>query len=195
MKKSFLILALLFAAFALNAQDCIDAVILKVDGSQLSDTLYCKIMAEDETNYTIDNGFAITSISKNTVEKVLLCTREMTAYEVYKFKGIDNVTMDYFQNNQTAGNYFRKAAFNMYLASGLAIVGSGSIVLGLTAFQGKYQNVWIIGGSIVSASAVFFIVMAWNKIYKAGKLLDLNGKAALHLSSTQEGHLGLQLKF
>ncbi len=196
-KLTFLIL-LFFSGLLLQAQHCIDLIILKGDAQEnrVSDTLFCKIMTEDETDYIIDNGFAITSIAKKMVKEVKECFRPMTNYEIYKFKGIDNVTMDYFQNAQTAGNYFRKAAFNMYLSTGLVLVGGTGIILGVTTFKNTpSQNYWIAAGGIFAATALVFSIVGWNQIYKAGKLMDINNKTSLYLNATPEGELGLKLKF
>lgn len=198
MKKLFVSLAFsLMIPFAFS-QNCIDYILYHVDsetGSRL-DTLVCRIMAEDDYAYTIDNGFAISTLSKKMVDKVIPCAREMSLYEIYKYKGIDNVTLDYFQQAQTSGNYLRKAAFNMYLATGLAVTGAGGIVLGTTVFKNnRSQNFWIIGGGVVCAASLFFYIVSWNNIYKAGKLMDINSRAALYLSPTQEGNLGLSIKF
>ena len=198
MKKITLILISFILMCSSNAQSCIDALILKVTSFEqgTTDTLFCKIMSEDANYYTVDNGFAITSIVKTSVKEVILCVRQMTAYEIYKFKGIDFVTQDHFQNRNTIGNYFRKASFNMYLATGLGIVAGASVTVGLTIFKDKPgQNYWIAGGAIVGAGSIFCMVLAWNNIYKAGKLLDINEKTSLHLWTGREGDVGLQLKF
>lgn len=197
MKRFILFIPLLLLSFA-NAQNCIDAVIIKLNdtGNKVTDTIICKILSSDETGYLIDNGLSITSISKNNVIDTLVCFREMNIYETYKYKGIDNVTKEYFANSYTAGNALRKAAFRTYLATGLGIVGGGSIILGLTALNDlKIKPYFIIGGSLITAASLFFVVTAWNQIYKAGKLLDLNEKASLYLNSTPEGNLGFTIRF
>ncbi len=198
MKKiALLIFNVLLIGF-LQAQDCIDALIIKVGAAEQAgtDTVFCKIMSEDELYYTVDNGLAITSIGKSSVINAIPCFRPMTAYEVYKFKGIDFVTQDYFQNSNSVGSYLRKASFNMYLAVGLGIVSGTGIVLGTTVCKGKpSQNYWIVGGSVFAAGSLLFMIMAWNNVYKAGKLIDINEKMSLFLHPNQEGHLGLQLKF
>ena len=197
-KMTFIWLCLMLISTYSHAQSCIDALILKINHSEqeTTDTLFCKIMSEDANCYTVDNGFAITSIMKTSVVKAIPCMRKMTAYEIYKFKGIDFVTHDYFQNNNTVGNYFRKASFDMYLAAGLGIVGGAGIIVGATVYGNKpAQNYWIAGGGVVAAGSIFFMVLAWNNIYKAGKLLDINEKISLHLSPNQEGNVGLQLRF
>lgn len=196
MKKIILLIALSFTIFYVNAQkNCIDAIILNTQEGK-TDTIFCKIMSEDELNYTIDNGFAITSISKLSVNQTFECVREMSTYEIYKYRGIDNVTRDYFQNTHTSGEYLRKAAFNAYLATGLAIVGTGGVVLGVTVFKNApSQYYWIVGGAVFGAAALFFAITSWNQVYKAGKLLDLNDKAALYLAPTSDGNIGMKIKF
>jgi len=198
MKKIILFGSLFLLISFSNAQNCIDAVIIQLNkqiGNE-TDTIFCKILSSDETSYLIDNGLSITSISKSNVIDTLVCFREMNIYEVFKFKGIDNVTKDYFDNSLTAGNALRKAAFKTYLATGLGIVGGGSIILGLTAFNDTPSKPYfIIGGSLATAASLFFVVTAWNQIYKAGKLLDLNKKASLFLNPTTEGNLGLTIRF
>jgi hypothetical protein len=198
MKNISLILLSFMLICASRAQSCIDALILKINnsGQETTDTLFCKIMSEDVNYYTVDNGFAITSIVKTTVIEAIPCMRQMTAHEIYKFKGIDFVTQDYFQNNNTVGNYFRKASFNMYLAAGLGIVAGVGIILGTTVYKNKpAQNYWIAGGGVVTAGSIFFMILAWNNVYKAGKLLDINEKTSLYLYPSQEGNVGLQLRF
>ena len=199
MKKTVLLL-LVFCGISVfgYAQNCIDYIIYRVEYQNEStlDTLACKIMNEDETGYVIDNGLAITTIPKKIVQAAIPCAREMTANEMYRFKGIDNVTRDYFQNNKTAGSYLRKAGFKTYLSIGLGVAGAGSIALGATTFKGeRSQNYWIVGGSLAAGTSLFFMILAWNNVYKAGKLLDLNSKAALYLAPAQNGDLGLSVKF
>ena len=198
MKKLILFVSFLCAFALLNAQNCVDAVVIQLN-KQIgngTDTIFCKILSSDETSYLIDNGLSITSVSKSNVIDTLLCFREMNIYEVYKFRGIDNVTKDYFNNSHTAGAALRKAAFKTYLATGLGIVGGGSVILGLTVFNNTSSKPYfIIGGSLITATSLFFVVTAWNQIYKAGKLLDLNEKAALFLNPTSEGNLGLIIRF
>ena len=198
--RKIVLLLLVFCGISFfgYAQNCIDYIIYRVEFQNESklDTLVCKIMNEDENGYIVDNGLAITTIPKKIVQAAIPCAREMNAYELYKFKGIDNVTRDYFQNNKTAGSYLRKAGFNTYLSIGLGIVGAGSIALGATTFKGEpSQNYWIVGGSLAAGTSLFFMILAWNNVYKAGKLLDLNSKAALYLAPTQSGDLGLSIKF
>jgi hypothetical protein len=198
MKKIRLFVCFLCAFTFSNAQNCIDAVIIRLNefADKETDTVFCKILSADETSYLIDNGLSITSISKNNVIDTLVCFREMNIYEVFKFKGIDNVTQDYFNNSLTAGDALRKAAFKTYLATGLGIVGGGSVILGLTVFNdAPLKPYLIIGGSLITATSLFFVVTAWNQIYKAGKLLDLNEKASLFLNATPEGNLGLTIRF
>lgn len=203
--KKCILFCLLLAWMAVSfGQNCIDMLVYvySVDGSETNtktDTLYCKILSEDESGYTIDNGFAVSSLPKNIVTKVLPCCREMSPYEVYRFQGLDNVTMDYFTNNfnnvNTAGAALRKSAFNIYLATGLAIVGGTGMIMGLTVFKEKPSKpAWIVGGSVVTAAALFFAIRGWNQVYKAGKLLDLQN-SELNLGLTQSGNLGLSLQF
>lgn len=198
MKKIILFVCFLCAFTILNAQNCIDAVIIRLNepANHETDTIFCKIVSSDENGYLIDNGLSISSISKSNVIDTLVCFREMNIYEIYKYRGIDNVTKEYFTNSYTAGNALRKAAFRTYLATGLGIIGGGSVILGLTILNDqKTQPYFIIGGSLITATSLFFVVTAWNQIYKAGKLLDLNEKASLFLNSTSDGNLGLIIRF
>ena len=198
MKKTLLFFGICLLSVAIYSQNCIDYIIYHIDNTEDKrlDTLVCKIMAEDELSYIVDNGFAITTISKKMIKEAIPCAREMDTYEVYKFKGIDNVTKDYFHNNNSTGNYLRKAAFNAYLSTGLGLAGAACIVLGTSVFNTyPSKNYWIGGGCVVSATSLFFIILAWNNVYKAGKLVDINSKAALFLSPGTDGNLGLSLKF
>lgn len=197
MKKQILSFLLLFYVGFIHAQQCIDAIIIKFnEPTATTDTLFCKILNEDETHYTIDNGYAISALTKNMVIEVLRCHRAMNTFEIYKYKGIDAVTYDDFAQRNSAGNYLRKAAFNAYIATGLAMVGGVSITLGLTVFDhSKSKNAWIIGGGVLTGTSLFFIIRGWNQLYKAGKILDLKGNSALYISHTAQGDLGLLLKF
>lgn len=196
MKKLMLFSLLLICSALSFGQNCIDMLVYYVDGTKSkTDTLFCKIVSEDEGDYTIDNGLAVTSLPKSIVAKTVPCFREMSPYEVYRFQGLDNVTMDYFNNMNTAGAALRKSAFNIYLATGLAIVGGTGIIMGVTVFNEKPSKpAWIVGGSVVTAAALFFAIRGWNQIYKAGKLLDLQN-SQLYLGPTQSGNLGLSLEF
>ena len=159
MKKITLFVFLFLLIPFSNAQNCIDAVIIRLNKQIVNgpDTIFCKILSSDETSYLIDNGLSITSVSKSNVVDTLLCFREMNIYEVYKFRGIDNVTKDYFNNSHTAGAALRKAAFKTYLATGLGIVGGGSIILGLTALSNTpAKPYFIIGGSLITATSLSF---------------------------------------
>ncbi len=198
MKKLSLIFGFLWCFTSLIGQNCIDAVIIRINhqNGNTSDTIFCKVLNEDATYYTIDNGYAISTISKNMVIDVQRCLRDMTAFEIYKYKGFDEVTFDDFTQRNTAGTYLRKAAFNAYLATGLAFAGGTSLTLGFTIFnESKSKTAWIIGGGILTGASLFFIIRGWNQIYKAGKIYDLKGNASLHLGPSQNGDLGLQLKF
>ena len=182
----------------LIGQNCIDAgnypINIKTETLQIQS--FVKLLNEDETYYTIDNGYAISTISKNMVIDVKLCLRDMTAFEIYKYKGLDEVTFDDFTQRNTAGTYLRKAAFNAYLATGLAFAGGTCLTLGFTLFnESNSKPAWIIGGGILTGASLFFIIRGWNQIYKAGKIYDLKGNASLHLGPSQNGDLGLQLKF
>jgi hypothetical protein len=111
---------------------------------------------------------------------------------MYRFKGIDFLTQDNFTNNNTSGYYFRKAAANIYISSGLTVAASTFITIG--ALVDKPVG-WYITGGICAAGSFLFALIAWNNVYRAGKLMDLNKKSALYLTPTQEGNLGLQIKF
>jgi hypothetical protein len=178
------------------SQNCIDALILKLNpNTDIYDTVYCKILNETEKEVIIDNGYSITSLSLQVVVDKIKCVREMTVFEIYKFKGLDEVTFDLFTNSNTSGAHLRKAAFNIYLSIGLGF--TGATVLTLAVFVFKNQNlktVSYIGGGLITASSIFFIVRGWNHIYKAGKLLDLTENSAIYLTTTKDG-LGLSLKF
>ncbi|MEG2070810.1 MAG: hypothetical protein RR034_05500, partial [Bacteroidales bacterium] len=118
MKRLFLTTICSLFCVGTFAQNCIDAVIIHIDNKEIHDTLFCKILSEDTDFYTIDNGYAITTLPSNMVVTTIDCIREMDAYEVYRYEGLDQVTRDYFKNQQTAGNAFRKAAFSTYIATG-----------------------------------------------------------------------------
>jgi len=194
--KHFTIIALILITSHSFSQNCIDYIILNIDGSNAkSDTLFCKVISEDDESVVIDNGFAITTLKKSLIENIKRCVREMTPYEVYKYQGLDAVTADMFNNQNTAGAYLRKAARNTYLGAGLAIVGTGIILTGVfwvTGDAGK-TACYVTGGVTVAAS-LFFAIRGWNQIYRAGKLLDLNTQSALYLNANQDG-VGISLKF
>ncbi|MDR1345872.1 MAG: hypothetical protein LBK03_04125 [Bacteroidales bacterium] len=176
------------------AQNCTDALLIK--NNEQIDTLFCRIMDEDEQSYTIDNGVFITSISKNAAISKILCIREMTIKETMHYKSLDAIAFSEFPNTKTAGYYLRKASLNTGIATGLLITGGGVMTLGLTIFKDrKSQPFWVIGGGLLTATSVFFFIRAWNQIYKAGKLLDVGNNAALYLNVTDEGLMGLSLKF
>jgi hypothetical protein len=179
---------------AIWAQNCTDALLIK-DNEQI-DTLYCRIMDEDELGYTIDNGVFITSISKNVVVSKILCIREMTVKEMMHYKSLDAIAFSEFPKTKTAGYYLRRASLNIGIATGLLMVGGGVMTIGLTIFKDrKAQPFWIVGGSLFTATSIFFFVRAWNQIYKAGKLLDVGSNAALYLNVTDEGLMGVALRF
>jgi hypothetical protein len=194
--KHLTIIALLFISLHAFSQNCIDYIILNLnDNNTKNDTLFCKLLSEDEETIVIDNGYAITTLKRSLVEDIKRCVREMTPYEVYKFQGLDAVTADMFNNQNTAGAYLRKAARNTYLGAGLAIVGTGVVVIGafwVNADAGK--TACYITGGVTAATSLFFIIRGWNQIYRAGKLLDINAQAALYLNANQDG-VGLSLKF
>src|SRR5574344_252279 len=134
MMKKTCLLVFLFSFLLLNflkAQECIDAIVYKTDstGKQV-DTIFCKILSEEETYYTIDNGLSITTIFSNMVVDVVRCLRPMNAYETYLYKGLNGVSQDYFDNQNTAGYYLRRASTNIFISTGLALVGAGSRTLG-----------------------------------------------------------------
>ncbi|MDR2978994.1 MAG: hypothetical protein LBV02_00920 [Bacteroidales bacterium] len=198
MKKIIFLISLAITASFAQAQNCIDVVILhsKMENMQRIDTVFCKILSQNDNNIVIDNGYAISTITKDLVMETKLCIREMNARELYIFKGIDYVTKDYFKNTRTVGNYLRKAANNAYLATGLGLVGSAGIVLGTTVFENaSHKNIWIIGGSLTCAASLFFLTLSWNNIYKAGKLLDINEHSALYLTPGQHGLPGIAMRF
>ncbi|MCL2167547.1 MAG: hypothetical protein FWH59_00295 [Lentimicrobiaceae bacterium] len=194
--KQFSIIAFLFISFQLFSQNCIDYIVLNMeDNNAKKDTLFCKLLSEDSESVVIDNGFAITTLKKSLIEDLKRCAREMTPYEVYKFQGLDAVTTDMFNNQNTAGAYLRKAARNTYLGAGLALVGTGIICMGafwVNADAGK--TACYITGGVTAATSLFFIIRGWNQIYRAGKLLDLNAQSAIYLNANQDG-IGLSLKF
>jgi len=194
--KHLTFIALLFITFHSFSQNCIDYIILNIeDNHAKKDTLFCKLISEDEESVVIDNGFAITTLKKSLVEDIKRCVRDMTPYEVYKFQGLDAVTADMFNNQNTAGAYLRKAARNTYLGAGLAIVGTGVILTGVFWVNTDAgRTTCYITGGITAAASLFFIIRGWNQIYRAGKLLDLNSQAAIYLNANQEG-VGLSLKF
>ena len=196
MFKQFSFITLLLISLHCFSQNCIDFIILKVDNNTAkTDTLFCKIINEDEESVVIDNGYALTSLRNTLIVDIQKCVREMTPYEIYKFQGLDAVTADMFNNQNTAGAYLRKAARNTYLATGLAIAGTGVVCMGLfwvKADAGK--TACYVTGGVTIATSLFFVIRGWNQIYRAGKLLDLNTQSALYLSSNQEG-IGLSIKF
>jgi uncharacterized membrane protein YcjF (UPF0283 family) len=195
MKPLFVITLLMFTLQSFS-QNCIDYIILNINNDNAkTDTIFCKLLSEDDETVVIDNGYAITTLKKSLVEKVKYCAREMTPYEVYKFQGLDAVTADMFKNNNTAGAYLRKGARSTYLGAGLAIVGTGVTLMG--AFWVKSdagKTACYITGGVTAATGIFFIIRGWNQIYKAGKLLDLSAQSALYLNANQEG-IGVSLKF
>ena len=194
--KYFSILAFLLISLSSFSQNCIDYIILNLEGTySKKDTLFCKLISEDDESVVIDNGYALTTLKKSLVEDVKRCVRDMTPYEVYKFRGLDAVTADMFHNQNTAGAYLRKAARNTYLGAGLAITGTGVILLGVfwvNTDSGK--TACYITGGVTAATSLFFIIRGWNQIYRAGKLLDLNAQSALYLNATQDG-VALSIKF
>jgi hypothetical protein len=187
---------LLFITLQSFSQNCIDYIILNVeDNKTKTDTIFCKLISEDDELVVIDNGYAITSLKKSLIADMQRCVREMTPYEVYKFQGLDAVTADMFHNQNTAGAYLRKAARNTYLGAGLALTGSGVIVMGrywVKPDAGK--AVCYIAGGVTVATSLFFLIRGWNQIYRAGKLLDINAQTSLYLNANQEG-IGISLNF
>jgi hypothetical protein len=189
-------IALLFITLQSFSQSCIDYIILKVDDNHAKkDTLFCKLISEDEESVVIDNGYAITSLKKSLIENIERCVREMTPYEVYKFQGLDAVTADMFKNQNTAGAYLRKAARNTYLGAGLALVGTGVIVMGVFWVKPDAgKTACFITGGVTAATSLFFLIRGWNQVYRAGKLLDINAQTSIFLNSNQEG-IGISLNF
>jgi hypothetical protein len=196
MMKYFALIFLLFTTLNSLSQNCIDYIIINVEGNAAkTDTVFCKLVSEDEESVVIDNGYAFTTLKRSIISDTQRCAREMTPYEVYKFRGLDAVTADMFNNQNTAGAHLRKAARNTYLATGLSIVGAGVVCMGafwVKADAGK--TACYITGGITTAAGLFFVIRGWNQIYKAGKLLDLNTQTALYLNTNQEG-IGISLKF
>jgi len=191
--KPIFIITLLMLSLCSFSQNCIDYVIIKINNNQ-TDTLFCKLISEDEETVVMDNGYAITTLKKSFIDEVKYCVREMTPYEVYKFKGLDAVTADMFQNQNTAGAYLRKGARSTYLGAGLAIVGTGVTLIGvLWVNSNAGKTACYITGGVTVATGLFFAIRGWNHIYKAGKLLDLSTQSALYLN-TNEG-IGISLKF
>ena len=196
MKKHLLCCLLLAFSLGVFGQNCIDAIVyVSDDENNKTDTLFCKIIDDEDAYYTIDNGYAVSSLSKGVIKEVLPCYREMLPVEAYRFKGFDKVTMDYFNQNNTVGAYLRKATVNIYIATGLAALGGTSLIMGFAVFNdSRSKPAWIVGGGVGLATALFFAIRGWNQIYKAGKLLDLNN-STLYLGPTQSGNLGLSLEF
>ena len=196
MKKHLLCCLLLAFSLGVFGQNCIDAVVyVSDDENNKTDTLFCKVIDEEDAYYTVDNGYSISSLSKSIVKEVLPCYREMSPLEVYRYKGVDKINMDYFNNNNTVGAALRKASVNIYLATGLAAVGGTSFIMAFTVFDNhRLRPAWIVGGGVITATALFFAIRGWNQIYKAGKLLDLHN-STLYLGPTQSGNLGLSLEF
>ena len=196
MKKHLLCCLLLAFSLGVFGQNCIDAIVyVSDDENNKTDTLFCKIIDDEDAYYTIDNGYAVSSLSKSVVKEVLPCYREMLPVEVYRYKGLDKMTMDYFNQNNTVGAALRKATVNIYIATGLAALGGTSLIMGFAVFNdSRSKPAWIVGGGVGLAAALFFAIRGWNQIYKAGKLLDLNN-STLYLGPTQSGNLGLSLEF
>jgi len=201
MKKYFFLIAVCLWVCKWNAFgqiNCIDYVIYKIEHHEqkMVDTLFCKIIFEDENNLSIDNGISITSMPRTMVLETQICVREMTASEVLRYKGIDQISNDYFlKYQQTAGSYLRKAAYNAYIATGLALLAGGSIALGASIYKdSRIGTPLIIGGGIVCAGALFCAVLSWNYVYKTGKLFDI-GNVALSIQPATDGNLGLLLKW
>jgi hypothetical protein len=194
--KIFNIIILVIISLHSFSQNCIDYIILNVEGnSAKTDTVFCKLISEDEESVVIDNGYALTTLKRSLITGIQCCAREMTLHEIYKFRGLDAITADMFYNQNTVGAYLRKAARNTYLATGLAIAGSGVVCMGIfwvKANAGK--TACYITGGVTIATSLFFVIRGWNQIYKAGKLLDINAQTSLYLNSNQDG-IGLSLKF
>ena len=195
MKYLITISLLLFSLHSFS-QNCIDYIILNIDANNAkTDTLFCKLISEDDETIVIDNGYAITTLKKSFIEDIKRCEREMTPYEIYKFKGLDAVTADMFNNQNTAGAYMRKAARNTYLGAGLALVGTGVVLTGVFWVNDSGgQTACFITGGVTVATSLFFFIRGWNQIYKAGKLLDINTQSALYLNANQDG-IGISLTF
>jgi hypothetical protein len=193
--KPIFVIALLMFILQSFSQNCIDYVILNVNNNNAQmDTLFCKLLNEDEETIVIDNGYAITSLKKSLIVETKYCFREMSPYEVYKFQGLDAVSADMFINQNTAGAYLRKGARSTYLGAGLAVVGTGVTLIGIFWVKNDMgKTACYITGGVTVATGLFFAIRGWNQIYKAGKLLDLSAQSALYLN-TNEG-IGLSVKF
>jgi hypothetical protein len=193
--KPILFFPLLLLTLQSFSQNCIDYIILNIENnSAKNDTIFCKLISEDEETVVLDNGYAITTLKRSLVEEVKRCVREMTPYEVYKFQGLDAVTADMFNNQNTAGAYLRKGARSTYLGAGLTAGGAGVILIGaLWVKNTNGKTACYITGGVTVATGIFFFIRGWNQIYKAGKLLDLTTQSALYLN-TNEG-LGVSVKF
>ena len=195
MKPTFIFL-LFFITLQSFSQNCIDYIILKTDNVGVkTDTIFCKVISEDEDFIVIDNGHAISTLKKSLIAKITRCAREMSTYEIYKFQGLDAVTADMFNNQNTAGADLRKAARNTYLGAGMAIAGSALVVTGKFWVKNEPgQIACYITGGLTAAASLFFLIRGWNQVYRAGKLLDLSAQSALYLNANQEG-IGLSIKF
>ncbi len=175
---------------------CIDRVIINVpmDNTSASDTMYCKIISTDQSNIIIDNGYSVTSLPLTHIADTVRCIRPMSNYEIYRFQGVNFVEFDIQAQRQTVGNYLMKAANSAYWATALSLVGTGTGLAGgflVDSQNGKVACYTIAG--ISAGAAIFFAVRSWDFVYRAGKIIDINGSTSLHLSG-KEG-VGLSLRF
>ena len=194
--KPFFVITLIMLSLTAFSQSCIDYIILNTNSDiAKTDTIFCKLVSEDDESVVIDNGYAITTLKRSLVEKIKYCAREMTPYEVYKFQGLDAVTADMFNNQNTAGAYLRKGARSTYLGAGLSILGAGVVLTGVLWVKSDIgKTACYITGGVTVAAGLFFAIRGWNHIYKAGKLLDLTTQSALYLNTNPEG-VGVSVKF
>ena len=80
MKHTFIFL-LFFITLQSFSQNCIDYIILKTDHVDVkTDTIFCKVVSEDDEFIVIDNGHAISSLKKSLIENITRCARELTLY-------------------------------------------------------------------------------------------------------------------
>lgn len=196
MKRLLIIFMLSLFTCTLYSQQCIDMLILHMnDENNVNDTLFCKILSEDDENVIIDNGYAISTLSKKVIVTYQQCVREMTIAEIYRYEGINALNNDNFSQVNSPGAYLRKAARDTYISTCLAIVGAGSVTIGATLIDNQtVRSVTYIVGGVAVAASLFFVIKAWNEIYKAGKLMDINENSALYLRPNEDG-IGLSLSF
>ncbi len=197
MKKSILtILLIIGMGFLSFSQDnCIDRIILHLDKeNNVSDTIFCKILNTDQAHILIDNGYSISSIPLIHVIDTQYCFREMTQYEIFRYEGLDYVGFDPYSQKQTAGTFMKKAAYSMYIGTGLMLAGTGVGLVGsFIAEKTVHKNICYSVAGLSAATAIFFYIRGWDLIYRAGKIIDLNENTALYLNNSDG--VGLSLRF